>query len=175
MHIPHIIRPQDVDERFDPASPPEQNALRLAGDKLEACRTNCPESGWILAADTFIVLENEYIGKPADRPEAKAMLMHFSGKTQRVITGVSIFSRKSGHTLNRTAETDVTFRILTEPEIDWYLDNEEWEGIAGAYRIQGLAAFMVETINGSYSNVMGLPIHLIYGMFRELNYQFGAE
>ena len=174
IRIPHIIAPQDVDESFDHQADARENAVRLAEDKLESCSRNWPESRWILAADTFIVLEGEYIGKPDGRQEAKEMLLRFAGKTQRVITGVAIRSAALDKTLSRYAETDVTFGQFGEDEADWYLDNEEWEGIAGAYRIQGLAAVLVDHISGSYSNVMGLPIHLIYGMLRTLNYQFTA-
>jgi septum formation protein len=174
IHIPFRILPQDTDEQFDPKTNAKDNAIRLATDKLEACKTRHPEQKWILAADTFIELEGKFIGKPANRNEARSMLQSFSGKTQKVITGVALWSAAEPNLLASAAETDVHFSILKESEIDWYLDTADWQGVAGAYKIQGLAAVLVDYISGSYSNVMGLPIHLIYGMLRKLNYQFTA-
>ena len=111
----------------------------------------------VLSADTIVVLESQILEKPKDILEARSMLQSLSGRTHRVLTGYCILS-SSGKAIHRTVTTQVTFKDLRDREISYYLGTGEWTDKAGAYGIQGAAAFMVETLTGSYTNVVGLPL-----------------
>ena len=174
LGIPFKAVPQETEEIFNRKSA-VHNARRIAKEKIYACRRNHPDFHWIIGADTFIFFKGRMTGKPTDREEAFSMIRRFSGKSHKVITGVSVYSGESQKTLTGTASTSVLFRRLTENEINWYLDTGEWQGAAGGYRIQEKGAVLVRRINGSYSNVMGLPIQLIYGMLKELGYGLTAD
>ncbi|MBI9100080.1 MAG: Maf family protein [Spirochaetaceae bacterium] len=130
------------------------------------------EVKWAVAADTFIYFEKTTIGKPADRSEAYRELKRFSGQTHQVYSGITLYSAQRDVIVSDVEVTDVTFRELTENEIQWYLRTEEWKGVAGSYRIQEKGECLIKGINGSYSSVMGLPITLFYGMLTKLNYKF---
>lgn len=113
---------------------------------------------WILGADTTVVADNGILGKPVDRKEAKQMLMLLNGREHHVITGFCLLypSGKIGH--SEKVITAVRFKKLTEQEIEGYISSGEPYGKAGGYAIQGIGAFMVESISGSYTNVVGLPL-----------------
>lgn len=166
LGIPHRAVPQDIDETFTGDDPVEEST-RLARAKLESLL-----SGWAgphplaLAADTFIFFNNAFLGKPENRDEALRMLSALSGKSHDVITGLALHSPEFGIT-SAAAVTRVFFGRLTPEEIDWYLDTGEWRGAAGAYRLQEKGAGLVDRIEGSCSNVMGLPIRTFYGMLRQ--------
>ena len=170
------VCPQDVDESFEGLSS-EDEAMRLSEKKVRACieSGSCGKDDiskiWILGADTFIECEGSLIGKPADRMSARIMLEQLSGNTHTVITGLSLQVPETG-ILSTICRTDVTFAPITTEEISWYLDTEEWQGAAAAYRIQEKGAVFVDSISGSYSNVMGLPINTFYGMLRTNNFNF---
>ena len=147
---------------------------RLAEEKVETVNAACAANGemptWILGADTLVDLVDSVIGKPKTLDEARSMLSSLSGREHRVITGICI--SKGDRCISRTAETKVVFASLSPEEIEWYLETGEWEGVAGAYRIQGRGACLIESIDGSFSNVMGLPIRTVYGILTELSYPF---
>ncbi|MDC7127304.1 MAG: Maf family protein [Spirochaetales bacterium] len=167
MGLNCIILPQNVDETFESYNA-EEEAVRIAQKKAESCKIS---DRWVFAADTFIEQDGKLIGKPSNREEAKIMLQNFSGCTHSVITGLAL---KAPLRTIQTAicRTDVIFTEMTNDEIDWYLNTEEWKGVAGAYRIQGKGAFFIESLKGSYSNVMGLPIRTFYGMLKSNNFNF---
>lgn len=178
MGLPVEVCPVDLEEDFSDL-PPEEDTKRLAGDKLrlylqragidtsnrEYCKTGAAEELFVLAADTIVAKDGRKIGKPADREEAREFLELFSGTVHQVVSGLALYSRGKGITLE-SAVTDVRFAPLLQEEIEWYLDGEEWRGVAAGYRIQETGARFVESISGSYSNVMGLPIFTFYGMLR---------
>lgn len=196
LGLPFQVCPQDVDESFsgesaledallEEARPEKANsgdaasreASRLAERKLLALmdsKKNAPPF-WGLGADTFIVLPadrgGEFLGKPAGAAEAQAMLTRLSGKTHRVITGIAL-TTPGGKIIRKSETTLVRFAPLSPREIQWYLASGEWEGAAGAYRIQGRGGALVESITGSYSNVVGLPLRLLYGILLANNYPF---
>ena len=145
--------------------------MLLAKKKAQAVVSTLPQNFWVLGVDTFIWHKNQFIGKPRDREEARGMLKIFSGSTHQVISGLALVHKKN-RWITDYACTMVTFRDLTDKEIDWYLDTEEWVGVAGAYRIQEKAACFINHLDGSFSNVMGLPIHTFYDMLRHCNYPF---
>lgn len=130
------------------------------------------EIPWIFGADTMVYLDGELLGKPADSDQATKYLEKIEGRTHQVITGMALFNGKLMYVTSRTVKTDVTFAPMTKEEIDWYVDSGEWHGAAGGYRIQGLASCFISKINGTSSNVIGLPIFDLYDMLKEQGYSF---
>ena len=126
---------------------------------------------WALAADTVVALGRRIIGKPADRSHAESILRMLSGRTHRVLTGLALYNPLRKAVTLRTATTRVRFARLTDEEIEWYLGSGEWKGVAGAYRIQERGSVLVRSLQGSYSNVVGLPIETFYGMVQAQGYQ----
>ena len=125
--------------------------------------------GWVLAADTIASLGGRIFGKPVDRDDARNILESLSGTTHQVITGVTLLDAASGITLIRHDSTDVTMRRLAEREIEDYLDSGAWAGKAGAYGIQDKGDAFVERIDGSFTNVVGLPMELVERMLDEFS------
>lgn len=121
----------------------------------------------ILGADTVVALNGKLFGKPLDRDDARRILSTLAGTTQDVITGVSVYETASGRRLIEHALTRVTMRPMSDDEIEAYLDSREWEGKAGAYGIQGKADLFVEHTEGSFTNVVGLPIELVTEMLKQ--------
>jgi septum formation protein len=159
------VRAADVDESILEGELPQRYVLRLAKKKALAVPA---EDGleFVLAADTTVALDTEIFGKPRDAADAKAMLEKLSGRCHEVFTGVCL--RNSSRILTRSACTRVWFAPLTPTEIDEYVRSGEPMDKAGAYAIQGLASRYIERIDGSYSNVVGLPVDLVYRMIQEL-------
>lgn len=120
----------------------------------------------IIGADTVVVVDNVILGKPKDAADAAMMLKRLSGREHQVMTGVAIFYK--GKVLGRVCVTKVFFRSLTEHEITGYVATGEPLDKAGAYGIQGQGAVLVEKIDGCYNNVVGLPLTMMYTMFKEL-------
>lgn len=172
MKLPVRALPVDIDEYFT-AGGPVKDALRLAKQKLNAFLEThgANKHPWVLAADTVVALGDEKIGKPENREDARSILSRLSGTAHTVVTGLAFHSLKKG-TTTAHACTEVTFSKLSESEIESYLSLGEWKGVAGGYRIQGVGGCLIEKIHGSYSNVMGLPIRLFYGMLKSHNYPF---
>lgn len=164
--VPFLVRPAEVDETPLTGEAPRVYVERVARAKAWAVPAAPDEI--VLGADTTVVLGERLLGKPATRAEARDMLDALSGQTHEVLTGVVL--RGPGRELAAVAVSRVRFAPLSRAEIDWYLASGEPEGKAGAYAIQGLASRFVESVEGSYSNVVGLPVHLVYRLLRE----FGA-
>ena len=149
-----VIRP-DIEETIRGDERPEQLAMALAFEKAYSISLDRTDD-IVLGADTIVVLGDKILGKPKDRDEAFEMLSSLSGKTHRVITGISII--KGSRKIVDFESTSVTFRELNKEQILKYIATEEPMDKAGAYGIQGYGKILVESINGSYSNVVGLPI-----------------
>jgi septum formation protein len=158
------VQPVDVDETPRPAEPPMDYVLRVARDKAAAWRTrqNGEATACVLAADTVVVADGRILGKPSTRERAREMLTQLSGTTHLVHTGVVI--RRADEEVAEVVTTRVRFVDLSESEIEWYLQSGEAEGKAGAYGIQGRASRFVDWIEGSWSNVVGLPVAAVYRM-----------
>ncbi len=127
------------------------------------------EDAWILAADTIATVDGRVFGKPADRSDARTILQSLSGTTHQVITGVTLLDASNGARLIRHDSTDVVMRELSAAEIEDYLDSNAWEGKAGAYGIQDKGDAFVERIEGSFTNVVGLPMELVAQMLDEFS------
>jgi septum formation protein len=162
--IPFEIHPAHVDERVREAELPDEYVLRVAQEKARAIAARFVNRV-VLAADTTVVVDNQILGKPLDAEDARRMLRMLSGRSHDVLSGVCLSSSDEQQTCTtRLARTSVEFAPLTEDEIAWYVASGEPMDKAGAYAIQGLASRFVTRIDGSYSNVVGLPIALVYEM-----------
>jgi len=160
--IDFIVRAADIDETPREGEDPADYVLRLAEEKARAI--GCAEGEIVLAADTTVVLDGEILGKPLDRADAARMLNALSGRKHEVITGVCL--RNFNRTATEAASTSVWFAALTAAEIEEYIAGGEPMDKAGAYGIQGLASRYIERVEGSYSNVVGLPVALVYRLLR---------
>lgn len=149
------VVPADVPEVHAPGETPERFVSRLARAKAEWVATLRPEAV-VLAADTTVALGDRILGKPADEEEARSMLASLSGRTHRVWTGVAIVGPRGSEELQ--IGTDVHFRPLAPDEVEAYVSTGEPMDKAGAYGIQARAAGFVLAIEGSYTNVVGLPL-----------------
>jgi len=126
-----------------------------------------------IGSDTIVVVDGDVLGKPRDREQARQMLRRLSGRSHVVMTGVAVTWR--GKTLSGVEQVGVTFRVLSDEEIDLYIDTGEPMDKAGAYGIQGFGATIVERVDGDYFAVMGLALNKLAGLLREagLRYDFG--
>lgn len=170
--IPFEVRPADVDESVLPGEPADAYVRRVAREKALAAGAGAPRAP-ILGADTVVVADGEILGKPRDAEDARRMLRGLSGISHRVLTGVCLVPAGSAEGGDaraevRVAATTVEFAALTDEEIAWYVSTGEPMDKAGAYAIQGFASRFVTRIDGSYSNVVGLPVALVYGMCRRV-------
>ena len=145
-----------VDESAMPGERPDTLVERLARDKARAGRARVPAPAVVLAADTTVTIDGHALGKPADEAEALAMLERLSGREHIVYTGIAVVAE--GGIDSRTVATRVGLRATTPAERRAYWTSGEPAGKAGAYAIQGLGAMFVERLEGSYSNVVGLPL-----------------
>jgi septum formation protein len=157
------VRPADVDETPRPAEPPASYALGVARDKALAAaeRVNGTDA-WILAADTVVVVDGRILGKPTGPADARRMLSLLSGVVHEVLTAVVV--RHAGSETSEVVSTRVRFTTLSAAEMDWYVESGEPDGKAGAYAIQGRGSRFVDWIEGSWSNVVGLPVATVYRM-----------
>jgi nucleoside triphosphate pyrophosphatase len=158
------VLPADVDETPVLGEPPRDYVLRVALAKADHVAGRTLDRV-ILAADTVVVAGGRLMGKPADWVEAKSMLQALSGGVHDVHTAVVV--RAGERQIHEVVTTAVRFNPLTEREIAWYISTGEAEGKAGAYGIQGRAARFIDRIDGSWSNVVGLPIATVYRLLSE--------
>ena len=165
MGLPFRVTPSDVDEE-EMGCEPLRISLILAEKK--AIRVYpLADSSWILGADTIVVINNKMLGKPRDSSEAREMLSLLSGVEHSVVTGFCILNPLGEIAHSEAVSTAVRFKGLDKEEIDAYIRTGEPFGKAGGYAIQGIGSFMVESISGSYTNVVGLPIcAVIKGLLR---------
>jgi septum formation protein len=179
LGIPFSIMPAQIDEtRRDDrenALAPRAWAEELAARKVhriaEILSSHLPL--WIFGADTLISVDGAIFGKPADREDARDMLQKLQGRSHEVITAMALYNGRAKAVDCRSMVSEVRFASLTREDLDWYLDTGEWQGVAGAYKIQGLASCFIAGINGSYSGIVGLPLREFYVMLRENGYAYG--
>jgi septum formation protein len=163
------VVPADVDETVLPGETPQNHVVRLSAAKAMAVADRPDVAGrWFIGSDTVVVRDDCILGKPADAAAAAAMLRSLSGRSHEVVSGYAVFDRNRGRTLSGAVVTRVWFKALTEQEIAGYLATGEPFDKAGAYAIQGLGAFMVPRIEGSYPNVVGLPLCEVIAALEEL-------
>jgi septum formation protein len=161
------VIPSEVDEEMEEGEAPDEHVIRLA--RLKAVKVGKKhKTRWVLAADTVVVVDGRILGKPRDRREAEEMLEMLSAREHRVVTGYCLLQMSSGKSRQGRVVSRVRFKDLSLDEIRWYLDSGEPFGKAGAYAIQGKAAFMVQEVRGSYTNVVGLPLCEVVEALREM-------
>ncbi|MCH8081132.1 MAG: septum formation inhibitor Maf [Proteobacteria bacterium] len=166
--IPSAIAPVEVDETPLASEKPGDYTRRLAAQKATlVAKKN--RGALVLAADTAVAVGVRILGKPGDRAEAEKFLKLLSGRRHRVITSIALAVPKRKLVL-KTVTTSVSFKRLTAGEINWYLECGEWQGKAGGYAIQGKAGAFVKRINGSYTNVVGLPLYETLAILRAHGY-----
>jgi len=151
------VIPSNIDESSVALSTPEIYARVLSEAKANDVARKYPDK-WIIGADTIVLKEGAILGKPSSQSEARTMLRRLSGQTHQVLTGYAICCLTKQRMFSETIKTDVLFKNLTDEEIEWYIQTKEPFDKAGAYAIQGLGTFLVKSINGSYANVVGLPV-----------------
>jgi septum formation protein len=153
--VPHVVTGAHIDESVLAGEPPRAYVQRMARSKAQAVWER-DASLPVLAADTTVVLDDVIFGKPQDRDDALRMLGTLSGRTHEVLTAVALATRR-GVAL-RLSESRVSFRALTAAECSAYWETGEPRDKAGAYAVQGFAAVFIESLAGSYSGVLGLPL-----------------
>lgn len=139
---------------------------RLSRDKAQAIATQQP-SRWIIAADTTVLLGDRLLEKPVDAADAARMLAAIAGRTHTVYTGVTLQHMESNYRETRVAESEVRMLALSPSDVEWYVGTGEPQDKAGAYAVQGVGAMFIDSIHGSYTNVVGLPLALLFQMLRK--------
>lgn len=167
--VPFDVVSVDVPEQRRPAEVAAQFVERLALAKARAGWQHSARDRPVLGADTIVVLDDEVLGKPADRADAEAMLARLSGREHRVMTAVALVGDLAGegHEAMRLSISRVRLRVITAAERQAYCATGEPDDKAGAYAIQGRAAVFVEHLEGSYSGVMGLPVFETADLLKE--------
>lgn len=162
------VSPSKVDEITDPEQSPEQNATNIARDKARWVARQNPGS-YVLGADTMVVLDQEIIGQPTDEEDAYRILSKLAGKQHRVITGVVLITPKTEE-YETAVISRVTLKSISENEIRSYIATKEPLDKAGAYAIQGEGSFLVESWEGSWSNIVGLPLEALTDLFEQAGF-----
>ena len=165
------VQPANIPENALPGEAAKDCAERLARDKALAVARQRPHDS-VLGADTVVVVDGQLLGKPSGAADAARMLRMLSGREHQVITGVCLVT--SGQPLVASATTVVTMSEITDKDIADYVASGEPMDKAGAYAIQGLASRWIPRIEGDYSNVVGLPVALVFRMLREVSSQFSV-
>lgn len=174
MGLTFQVEPSNTDEILEPGLTPQQEVVHLSLGKAKAVAAGHSEPAVVLSADTVVELDGKILGKPHSEAKAAEMLRTLSGRSHRVLTGVTVMGPEG--TMTHCEETEVYFRPITEEEIQWYVGTGEPMDKAGAYGIQGYAAMFIEKIHGDYYNVMGLPVCRVGLMLRQAGIPLlGAE
>jgi septum formation protein len=160
------VMPSDIPEVRGEGEAPEEYVARLSREKASALATTHP-SRWVIAADTTVLLGDELLEKPRDFDDARRMLATIAGRTHIVYTGVTLQNVEQSHHDTRVAESEVRMLPLSARDVDWYVATGEPLDKAGSYAVQGIGAMFIESIHGSYSNVVGLPLALLFQMLRK--------
>lgn len=163
------VIPSPTDETPFANETPEAHVVRLSRDKAMEVANRVDQTGrWFIGSDTVVVRDQVILGKPADALAAKEMLTSLSGRSHRVVSGYAVHDRETGRTLSDAVTTKVFFKNLTPREIEGYIATKEPFDKAGSYAIQGIGSFMVPKIEGSYTNVVGLPLCEVISALEEL-------
>ena len=167
------VRPADLDETIRPGESPAGYAGRLARDKALAAGGGAEPSA-ILAADTIVVIDGRILGKPRDRADATRMIGLLAGRTHEVLTAIALRLLPEETTGSDLATTRVSFAPMSKEEIAWYAGTGEGLDKAGAYALQGRGALFIAGIEGSYTNVIGLPLERLHPLLTRSGFRLGA-
>ena len=165
--VDFTIMTKDVDESYPSRLPPIDVAPFLSLKKAKAFEdAELPENYMVITADTVVIVDNEILGKPQDRDDAFRMIKMLSGKVHKVVTGVTVHTKEKTKTFSVTSK--VTFEMLDNQEIEYYIDNYKPYDKAGAYGVQEWIGYCgVSYVEGSYFNVMGLPTQKLYKVLKD--------
>jgi septum formation protein len=161
------VIPSRVMEDIVQKESPKEHVIRLAEAKARDIASGYPDR-WVIAADTIVYINGSILGKPKSREEAMEMLHRLSGQEHWVLTGFSVFHLGEGKSDKETVQTAVKMKTLSPTEMEWYVQTGEPFDKAGGYAIQGIGSFMIESIRGSYTNVVGLPLCELIQMLNRL-------
>jgi septum formation protein len=171
LGLAFTVRPADVDESPLAGEPAAACVQRLARAKAAAAAgSGSTPAEIVLAADTLVTLDGRLLGKPRDPAEARRMLASLAGREHTVLTGLALVETPSRRQAESVVESRVRLAPMTAAELDWYVATGEPLDKAGAYAVQGRGALFVETVDGNYTNVVGLPLPATYRLFAELGY-----
>lgn len=164
------IIPSAAEEQVLPGESPEEHVVRLSLDKaLDVAGRKDVKGRWFIGSDTIVLCDNQILGKPKDSNDATAMLQMLSGREHQVLSGFALIDQKTGKQITEAVSTKVRFRRLTETEIAHYIATGEPDDKAGSYAIQGMGVCFVASIEGSYTNVVGLPLCRLTLALKELD------
>ncbi|HUL37364.1 MAG TPA: Maf family protein [Thermodesulfobacteriota bacterium] len=161
------VVPSSLAEDFVQEESPQEHVIRLAKAKAIDVATGYPDR-WVIAADTIVYINGSILGKPKDQEEAMNMLHRLSGQEHWVLTGLSVCHLEKREGDEQAVQTAVRVKSLTRSEMEWYVKTGEPFDKAGGYAIQGIGSFMIESIRGSYTNVVGLPLCELIQMLNRL-------
>ena len=161
------VVPSRVKEDFVQKESPQEHVIRLAKAKAIDVATGHPDR-WVIAADTIVYINGSILGKPKDQEEAVEMLRRLSGQEHWVLTGFFVYHLEKRKGDEEAVQTAVRVKSLTRSEMEWYVKTGEPFDKAGGYAIQGIGSFMIESIRGSYTNVVGLPLCELIEMLKRL-------
>lgn len=163
------VIPSNIEEHSDKTNPKEY-VMDLSRQKAEAIAKNLRE-GVILSADSIIYIDDKKLEKPKTKEQAKVMLQNLSGRVNYAVTGVTIIDLYQNKKITLNEVTEVYFDKLTEEEIDWYIENEQYIFERCGYSIAGKSAIYIPKINGDYYNILGMPISRVYKEINKLGYK----
>lgn len=176
LGVPFDVRPADVDESPRPGETADDLVRRLAVDKAQAALAAAPEDDVVvLAADTLVSVDGQVLGKPDDEAHASDMLRTLSGSRHQVLTGVAVATSGSTEVMVEVVTTHVHMRAWTDEEIDAYVASGEPMDKAGSYAIQEIGDRFVTQIEGSFDNVVGLPVDVARRMLADAGIAFGDQ
>jgi len=161
------VIPSHLDETALEGEAPPEHVLRLSREKADGIAELFPEA-LVLGADTVVVIDGLVLGKPKTQEEAREMLARLSGREHIVFTGFSLISKQKNLQFSQVVQSAVLFKEIPEDEILWYVNSEEPYDKAGGYAVQGMGAFFIREIRGSYTNVMGLPLSEVVETLKDL-------
>jgi len=161
------VIPSHIDETARDGETPPDHVLRLSQEKAEMIARLFPEA-LVLGADTVVVIDGQVLGKPKTQEEARQMLEMLSGREHIVYTGFSLVQAQMDRLISQVVQSSVLFKYIPEDEISWYVNSEEPYDKAGGYAVQGMGAFFIREIRGSYTNVMGLPLSEVVETLKDL-------
>jgi septum formation protein len=170
LNLPFTVESSDYEEDMSLAMSPQKLAITLSAGKAAAVAKK-HRQGLVIGADTFVVFNNQLLGKPTDKNEAKIMLKKLSGRRVDILTGLTIIDAASRRKISTAAVTKVYLRKMSESEIDNYIASGEPLDKAGAFAIQGLGAVIIKDVQGDFMGAMGLPLFILA---RELK-KFGVN
>ncbi|MDP2258865.1 MAG: nucleoside triphosphate pyrophosphatase [Caulobacter sp.] len=168
---PDRVDPADIDETPQRDETPRRLVARLAIGKAQAVSARHPDAH-VLAADTIVAVGRRILGKPEDAADARRMLTLLSGRPHKVLTGVAVIAPE-GRAASRVVESRITFKRITDREVDAFIAGGDWTDASGGYKIHRLAGAFVTDISGSYTSVVGLPLYETLNLLGGLGWRGG--